>query len=108
MDGRSFCAPFILNATYASVNQILDKLKDAEKEFFGIKYELCEIILCKPCEKLQGTGLTVMDGPFFSIMPFGRTGLHSLTAVTFTPHVTCYEKEPVFPARKEPGAVKAA
>ncbi len=103
MDGRSFCAPFILNATYASVNQILDKLKDAGKEFFGIKYELCEIILCKPCEKLQGTGLTVMDGPFFSIMPFGRTGLHSLTAVTFTPHVTCYEKEPVFSCQKGTG-----
>ena len=27
-----------------------------------------------------------MDGPFFSIMPFGETGLHSLTSVTFTPH----------------------
>lgn len=37
-----------------------------------------------------------MDGPFFSIMPFGKTGLHSLTSVTFTPHVTSYEELPQF------------
>ena len=33
-------APFVLNATYASTNQVLDKLGF---EKFGIKYELCEM-----------------------------------------------------------------
>lgn len=89
-------APFVLNATYASVNQVIDKVEGIEKEFFNIKYELCEIILCKPSKVLEGTGITVMDGPFFSIMPFGKTGLHSLTSVTFTPHVTSYESVPTF------------
>lgn len=88
--------PFILNATYASVNQIIDKLEGLEKEFFNIKYELCEIILCRPSRALQDTGITVMDGPFFSIMPFGKTGLHSLTSVTFTPHMTSYDTRPSF------------
>ena len=37
-----------------------------------------------------------MDGPFFSIMPFGKTGYHSLTSVTFTPHKTSYESLPTF------------
>ena len=37
-----------------------------------------------------------MDGPFFSIMPFGKTGLHSLTSVTFTPHVVSNDATPVF------------
>lgn len=37
-----------------------------------------------------------MDGPFFSIMPFGRTGYHSLTSVTFTPHKTSYDATPQF------------
>ena len=37
-----------------------------------------------------------MDGPFFSIMPFGKTGQHSLTSVTFTPHATSYEEVPTF------------
>ena len=95
-NGESFEAPFVLNATYASVNQIIDRVEGIEKNLFPIKYELCEIILCRPSEKLRDMGITVMDGPFFSIMPFGKTGLHSLTAVTFTPHVTSYESKPVF------------
>lgn len=89
-------APFVLNATYASVNQVLGCLEGVEAEPFDIKYELCEIILCRADDRLRELGLTVMDGPFFSIMPFGRTGLHSLTSVTFTPHATSYERTPRF------------
>ena len=61
-----------------------------------IKYELCEIILCRANENLNNIGFTIMDGPFFSVMPFGKTGLHSLTSVTFTPHSTSYEEFPTF------------
>lgn len=92
-------APFVLNATYASVNQVLAKIQDGAElsnEPFKIKYELCEIILCKVSDELRDIGLTVMDGPFFSIMPFGKTGYHSLTSVTFTPHKTSYEVAPKF------------
>lgn len=99
-EGKSLRAPFILNASYASVNQVLNRLKHTEKESFAIKYELCEIILCEPSQALQHTGITVMDGPFFSIMPFGKTGLHSLTSVTFTPHVTSYDTLPTFSCQK--------
>ena len=92
-EGESYEAPFVLNSTYAGTNQILEM---AGFEKFGIKYELCEIILCDVNEKLKGVGFTVMDGPFFSIMPFGKTGLHSLTSVTFTPHTTSYDAVPTF------------
>lgn len=95
-NGSRYEAPYVLNATYASVNQVINKLEGVEKEYFNIKYELCEIILCEPSDVLRGTGITVMDGPFFSIMPFGKTGLHSLTSVTFTPHVTSYDTFPTF------------
>lgn len=95
-DGSTHESRFVLNSTYASCNQILQKCVDIPDESFGIKYELCEIILCDVDEKLRDTGLTVMDGPFFSIMPFGKTGTHSLTSVTFTPHVTSYDKVPTF------------
>ena len=38
---------YILNAAYASVNQVLNKVDNiSPKELFNIKYELCEIILC--------------------------------------------------------------
>lgn len=87
----------MLNATYASTNQISRMLG---YEPFKIKYELCEIILCNVNEKLKNVGITVMDGPFFSIMPFGKTGYHSLTAVTFTPHITSYEAVPTFDCQK--------
>lgn len=97
-EGGSFQAGFVLNATYASTNQILEM---AGFEKFGIKYELCEIILCDVNEKLKNIGFTIMDGPFFSIMPFGRTGLHSLTSVTFTPHMTSYAKVPTFSCQEK-------
>lgn len=90
---ESYSTGFLLNCTYASVNQILDMLGF---EKFKIKYELCEIILCSVSDKLKHTGLTVMDGPFFSLMPFGKTGYHSLTSVTFTPHTVSYDELPTF------------
>ena len=92
-NGESHSTGFILNATYASVNQIHDLMG---YEPFKIKYELCEIILCKINEELKDVGITVMDGPFFSIMPFGKTGYHSLTSVTFTPHITSFDSVPTF------------
>ncbi len=101
-DGKEYQTEFLLNAAYAGTNQILDM---AGYEKFNIKYELCEIILCNTNEKLKGFGFTVMDGPFFSIMPFGKTGLHSLTSVTFTPHTTCYNKIPIFSCQNNEGAL---
>lgn len=95
-----FSSDFILNATYASTNQI-NKMVGAER--FKIKYELCEIILCRVNDKLKNVGITVMDGPFFSMMPFGKTGYHSLTSVTFTPHETSYDELPTFDCQQKSG-----
>ena len=98
-------APFLINATYASVNQVLNLIQDegdkkADFSKFKIKYEQCEIVLCNVNERLKNTGLTVMDGPFFSIMPFGKTSYHSLTSVTFTPHYTSFNDFPTFDCQK--------
>lgn len=91
--GERYKTEFLINTTYASVNQIHDMLS---LEPFKMKYELCEIILCDVSVKLKNIGITVMDGPFFSIMPFGKTNCHSLTSVTFTPHKTSYTALPEF------------
>lgn len=91
---------YVLNATYASVNQVLRNF-GFEDDFFKIKYELCEIILCKAGMQLENKGITVMDGPFFSIMPFGKTGYHSLTAVSSTPHYTSYDEVPTFKCQSQ-------
>lgn len=84
---------FILNATYASVNQVLDMFGF---EKFKIKYEVAELCLCKVSGNIEEAGLTVMDGPFFSVMPFGLSGYHTLSAVHFTPHKISYDDLPVF------------
>lgn len=97
-DQRAVEGRCIINATYASINQVLD-IFDFEK--FKIKYEICEIIICDVSTNLQNIGLTVMDGPFFSVMPFGLTGAHSLTAVEFTPHLDSQSDLPTFPCQQE-------
>lgn len=98
VDGCQYRTGFLLNSTYAGTNQLLEI---AGYEKFIIKYELCEIILCDTNPKLREVGFTVMDGPFFSIMPFGKTGYHSLTSVTFTPHMTCYKSMPTFSCQEK-------
>lgn len=90
---KTYESKWLLNATYANTNSILSMLN---LEPLDIKYEQCEVILCAVSKKLKNVGLTVMDGPFFSIMPFGNTGLHSLTSVCHTPHITSYDKYPIY------------
>ncbi len=97
-DGTRVSAAGLLNATYAGLNQILGKLDVAP---FALKYELCEILLVDVEGPLKEVGLTVMDGDFFSLMPFGRTGCHSLTTVDYTPRVPgdTRHSTPVFPCQ---------
>ncbi|MBR2121811.1 MAG: FAD-binding oxidoreductase [Lachnospiraceae bacterium] len=100
-DGTVLETPCIVNAGYASSNQIISMIRgDSREGLFDLKYELCEIIVTKASPALEKLGITVMDGPFFSVMPFGETGYHSLTSVTFTPHLTSYDKMPVFPCQE--------
>ncbi|CAH0121692.1 hypothetical protein PAE9249_04225 [Paenibacillus sp. CECT 9249] len=85
--------PKVLNATYASINQILGKFGFG---LFTTKYEICEVILTNVSTNLKNVGITVMDGPFFSVMPFGLSGMHSLTSVGHTPHESSFDELPNF------------
>jgi hypothetical protein len=53
----------------------------------GLKQEITEMALMQMPESLEGIGITVMDGPFFSTMPFPARGLHTLSHVRYTPHL---------------------
>lgn len=88
----------VINTSYASINQI-NGLFNIPK--YKIKYELCEVELGKANENLRNVAITVMDGPFFSVMPFGKTGFHSLTSVCHTPHDTCYDSLPKFDCQRK-------
>lgn len=86
-------APLVINASYAGINEVIDKF---DRNFFDLKYELCEMVLCEVSEKFKNLGITVMDGDFFSIMPFGNSNFHVLTSVGHTPHAVSYSKFPNF------------
>lgn len=70
------------NCTYAR----LTRLPGAPRVRARVKYEIAELALVEAPEALKGVGVTVMDGPFFSCMPFPARGLHSLSHVRYTPH----------------------
>ncbi len=95
---KQFLTSSVINTTYASTNQI-SQLFNLDK--FKIKYEICEIIICDVNKQIKNIGFTIMDGPFCSLMPFGLTGKHSLTSVTFTPHKTSFDDLPKFDCQKE-------
>ena len=54
--------------------------------YTGLHCEPCEMALVDLPEPLRGKGVTVMDGPYFSLMPFPSTPHHTLSHVRYTPH----------------------
>src|SRR6516225_36222 len=80
VSGRQERARYVFNCTYAELEGVGVELKTR------IKKELTEIVLIAPPPQILGRGFTVMDGPFFSIIPFPASGLHTLSHVRYTPH----------------------
>src|SRR4051812_23753828 len=64
-----------------------------------LKHELAEMALVEVPPVLKSLGITVMDGPFFSCMPFPPRGLHTLSHVRYTPHGHWYDTPAGPPAR---------
>lgn len=95
-NGEKILTPYVINTTYAAVNTI-NRL--FEEEPYEIKYQLCEMILGK--WNAKDLSITVMDGKFFSCMPFGKNDIQTLTTVGHTPHETCYEYLPKFSCQKD-------
>lgn len=84
-DGAVVTAPRVFNVTYAQINRILGT---AGLPPAPVKHEFTEIALVEPPPELAGHAVTVMDGPFFSVMPYPAEGLYSLTHVRYTPHAS--------------------
>lgn len=74
---------YVFNCTYSSLARIL---KQSRLPTIPLKYELSEMALVEVPPWLKDLGITVMCGPFFSIMPFPARGLHTLSHVRYTPH----------------------
>ena len=82
-DGSEVSAGYAFNITYSQINALLAK---ADLPPARLKHEIAELALITPPPELERLGVTVMDGPFFSAMPYPAEKLYSLTHVRYTPH----------------------
>jgi len=76
-------AKYVFNCTYSGLNQFDGDFRGTQTK---LKHEITEMALVETVPELRGLGVTVMDGPFFSMMPFPARGLHTLSHVRYTPH----------------------
>lgn len=100
-DGRTLQARSVFNCSYARLNTLL---ADSGLPLLPLKHEITEMALVQVPEALQQLGITVMDGPFFSVMPFPAAGLHSFSHVRYTPHGSWRDGED---GQRDPYAVLA-
>ena len=74
----------VYNCTYSALNGILSA---SGASIIPLKRELTEMALVEAPAELAGIAVTVMDGPFFSMMPYpSRGNLCTLSHVRYTPH----------------------
>lgn len=83
--GGGATAKALFNVTYAGINPLL---MASGFDPLPMKHELAEVALVTPPPELVGKAVTVMDGPFFSMMPYPAEDLYSLTHVRYTPHMS--------------------
>jgi len=76
-------AELVFNCTYSRINVLLRR---SGLPVVAFKQELTEMCLTEPPAELSKVGITVMCGPFFSLMPFPPRGMHTLSHVRYTPH----------------------
>lgn len=81
--GEAIDAREVFNCTYSGINTIL---RSSGLPLLGFKHEITELALIEMPPALREIGVTIMDGPFFSSMPFPARELHSLSHVRYTPH----------------------
>lgn len=72
----------VVSSVYSGVNRLH---RASGLEEIGLQQEISEMPLVRVPEVLERIGITIMDGPFFSLMPFPTEHLHTLSHVRFTP-----------------------
>lgn len=82
-NGTNIKSKIVINCTYSGINQLLT---NSSLPKLPLKHELAEMPLVKMPPKLKDMGFTIMDGPFFSIMPFPDKKMHTIHHVRYTPH----------------------
>lgn len=82
-------AKYIFNCTYAGLNTLL---KNSNLPLLDLKAEITEMALVSIPKELENLSITIMDGAFFSLMPFPALNSHTLSHVRYTPHASWCDK----------------
>jgi hypothetical protein len=98
--GEEILARYVFNVTYSQINSVLRTARLPEA---NLKHELAEVALIRPPSQIEGFGITIMDGPFLSVMPYPAEELYSLTHVRYTPHLSWKDS----PSQRSPYSVLA-
>jgi glycine/D-amino acid oxidase-like deaminating enzyme len=94
---------YLYNCSYANLNGLLSR---SGLGTIKLRHEATEMALVALPPALRDLSITVMCGPFFSLMPFPSSGLATLSHVSYTPHYRWSEDpcetplpphDPVFP-----------
>ncbi len=88
--GHEIMSREVYTCLYSATNTLLYRSNLPQ---IPLRQEFTEMCLVKPSGFLENAGITVMCGPFFSIMPFPARGLHSLSHVRYTPHFSWSEND---------------
>lgn len=97
---ESVSCRYVFNCSYSGLNQINGDFPGLKTE---LKQEITEMALMKMPDSLENLGITVMDGPFFSLMPFPARELHTLSHVRYTPHLDWKDAVGINPYEKLQG-----
>jgi hypothetical protein len=81
-NGSKISAKGLVITAYAGINGIRKALG---LELLPLVFELADIFIVEVPKAIENLGFTIMDGPFWSLMPFGNTRFSSLTSVGLTP-----------------------
>jgi glycine/D-amino acid oxidase-like deaminating enzyme len=76
-------AASVISCVYSQLNLLH---RNSGIDLIPLKHEIAEMCLVELPEHIKDFSVTMMDGPFFSIMPFPSRGLHTLSHVRYTPH----------------------
>lgn len=88
---------YVFNCTYSGLNQFKGDFHGTQTQ---LKQEITEMALMQMPPALERIGITVMDGPFFSVMPFPARDLHTLSHVRYTPHLNWKDDPDLSPYQK--------
>lgn len=80
--GLEINTSMLFNCTYSGLNKVVSQRGDLTP----LKHEFTEMCLIKPPAEFSNASVTIMDGHFFSVMPFPAENCHSISHVNYTPH----------------------